>query len=68
MRDLYNLQIGFRAAIYRLYRYSTPIGALAFTYSVISLRCQATDKGDTEPPNVTNDSGTKYSSFSAVGE
>ena len=28
MRDLYNLLIGFRAAIYRLYRYSTPVGAL----------------------------------------
>ena len=28
MRDLYNFQIGFRAAIYRLYRYSTPVGAL----------------------------------------
>ena len=28
MRDLYNLQIGFRAAIYRLYRYSTPARAL----------------------------------------
>ena len=28
MRDLYNLQIGFRAAIYRLYRYSTPVRAL----------------------------------------
>ena len=30
MRDLYNFQIGFRAAIYRLYRYSTPVGALMF--------------------------------------
>ena len=28
MRDLYNIQIGFRAPIYRLYRYSTPAGAL----------------------------------------
>ena len=28
MRELYNLQIGFRAAIYRLYRYSTPARAL----------------------------------------
>ena len=28
MRDLYNLQIGFRAAIYCFYRYSTPAGAL----------------------------------------
>ena len=30
MRDLYNFQIGSRAAIYRLYRYSTPVGALLF--------------------------------------
>ena len=28
MRDLYNFQIGSRAAIYPLYRYSTPVGAL----------------------------------------
>ena len=28
MIDLYNFQIGFRAAIYRLYRYSTPTRAL----------------------------------------
>ena len=28
MRDLYNFQIGSRAAIYRFYRYSTPVGAL----------------------------------------
>ena len=28
MMDLYNLQIGFRAAIYRFYRYSTPVRAL----------------------------------------
>ena len=28
MRDLYNLQIGFRAAIYCFYRYSTPVRAL----------------------------------------
>ena len=31
MGDLYNFQIGFRAAIYRLYRYSTPAGALNMT-------------------------------------
>ena len=30
MRDLYNSQIGFRAAIYGLYRYSTPVRALKF--------------------------------------
>ena len=33
MRDLYNFQIGSRAAIYRLYRYSTPVGALGFVWS-----------------------------------
>ena len=32
MIDLYNFQIGFRAAIYRLYRYSTPVGALRFFF------------------------------------
>ena len=32
MRDLYNFQIGFRAAIYRLYRYSTPVRALLMVF------------------------------------
>ena len=33
MRDLYNSQIGFRAAIYGLHRYSTPVRALNIVHA-----------------------------------
>ena len=41
MIDLYNLQIGFRAAIYRLYRYSTPVGALDMLHNEPLYACAA---------------------------